>query len=600
MHWPAWPLSWVLTAEVANAVRAVVAAWGLGLALGKRPRIDSLRKLTLFLLIAVAAAPAVGAFIGAANVVFHGASTSFLEPFAAWFASNALAGLTMLPVMLSAFRYVGGDARWRPDRARILEAALLAGALALACVFAFLTGIGRVHVVLPLYGTLPVLIWAAVRFGTSGASAALTVVAGAAVWSIDRGTGPFLAPSPDANVFAVQMYILCTAAPVLCLAALASARENVVQLYRALLGSQQDHVAMLDADGVIIEANASWRRTSGLGDGYLACCEASARAGDDTARQIVAGLRSVLARERSRFELEYDVREGAAFEAYVLTFEPLERAEGGAVVTRRNVTARRVAQLEIQEHRNQLSHLARVSALGHLSGAIAHELRQPLTAILSNAEAGQRLLQRQPLDSSTIAAIFADIVGDDHRAAAVIDRMRALLRRGEVQSQSIEVKEIVDAVRAVARAELVARQIELSVELAPALPPVLGDRIQLQQVLLNLVLNACEAMKGTIAARRLWITAERDSDGGIHIAVRDSGAGIPSALLPDLFKPFVTTKEHGLGLGLSISQTIVLAHGGRLWADNHADGGAVLHCALPTRDTPARAGLAVRVAGRRD
>lgn len=592
-HWPAWPLSWVLVADVANTARALTAALLLERVLGTRPRIDSLEKLALFVLSAVVAAPAVGATIGAANVVAHGASASYWRPWLAWFVSNGLTGLVMLPALLSAASYVTGRSRPQLRGPRVAEAALLLTALAFACALSLLSGLGRVYVVLPLYGTLPVLIWAAVRFGPSGASVALTTVAFAAVWSVDRGIGPFLAQPPDDNVFALQLFTVCTAGPVMCLAALASARESALHLYRALLASLQDHVAVLDADGVVIAANSSWRRaaraphasalhSAEVGDAYVSICEAAARTGDRTAHDVLDGLTSVLARDRQRFEIEYDCRHDTPFDAYAMTVETLARAEGGAVITRRSITARRQAQAEIEDQRNQLSHLTRVATLGHLSGALAHELNQPLTAILSNAQAGLNLIRRQPPDLELVEEILQDIVQDDHRAAAMIARMRALLKRGEVLHQQVDLRAVVEEVLVLARTELLAHHVAIASSVDPALPVVWGDKIQLEQVLLNLVVNACEAMSQTAPPRRrLLLKAERDGANGVHITVRDSGVGVPAALLDGSFKPFMTTKANGLGLGLSISHTIIAAHGGRLWAENNADLGATLHCTLP-------------------
>jgi two-component system sensor kinase FixL len=245
------------------------------------------------------------------------------------------------------------------------------------------------------------------------------------------------------------------------------------------------------------------------------------------------------------------------------------------------VTARHMARVEIEEQRRQLSHLARVSMLGQLSGALAHELNQPLAAIASNADAARRLLARAPVDVAELDAIVTDIVAANQRAAQVIRRLRALLNRGETRLQPLDTAELVEEVLDLAHAELITRRVTATGVVAPNLPPVLGDRVQLQQVLLNLVLNACEAMSSCIPPdRRLSLTVAPDAGGNIRFSVRDCGSGIPSHLIDRLFEPFVTTKPEGLGLGLSISRTIVAAHGGRLWAQNNTDRGATVHCLL--------------------
>lgn len=592
-HWPEWPLSWVLLADVANVTRALVATLLLNRLLGSPPRLASLPAVMCFFFSAVVIAPAVGAAIGAWDVVLHGASGTYWAPLRAWFVSNALTGLTMLPAALAAFPFVTGASTVQWRRGVVTEALLLCLALLATCELAFLGGLARQHVALPLYGSLPVLIWSAVRFGPGAASATLTGVTFAAIWSVDRGIGPFLSDTPDSNILALQLFIACTGAPVLCLAALAGARENALQLYGALLSSLQDHVAVLDARGTVLEANPSWRRAAAAdssrlhrvqpGDSFLDICTASAAEGDAAATDLAEGVSRVLKGNGQRFEIEYDQRQQGFVETFAASVERLERAEGGAVVIRRNVTARRQAETEIQAQREQLSHLARVSAIGHLSGALAHELQQPLTAIGINSDVALALVRRHQGDLAPIGAILRDVIADNQRASAVIERLRGLLRRGEVRFQEVEVAEVIVGVLTLARAELVARNIETETRLGPSLPLVWGDRVQLQQVVLNLVLNASEAMGsgGRTTSRRLVVSAESDGDRGVHLRVRDHGTGIPAELLPRLFQPFVTTKDNGLGLGLSISNTIIGAHGGRLWAENNADGGATLHCFLP-------------------
>jgi len=596
-HWPIWPVSWVLMAGAANLTRALVAAGLLSRFFHEPPRLDGIRSLIVFVTSAVFMAPAVGATIGAATVVLHGGSSTYWLPWTAWFVSNALTGLAMLPALIVGFAHVMGAYRFDLTRERVLEVVALAFALGATSAFAFLTEPSRHHLALPLYAPLPVMVWAALRFGAGGASAVLTVVTFAAIWSVDRGTGPFTGVAPDANILTLQIFVLFTSVPVLCLAAVATARQSVVQLHNALLASFQDQVAILDADGTVIEVNESWLRFAAApfalefnrvraGDRYLAGCEASAAHGDATAAGVLEGLRAVLGGSRRHFAIEYDVERQGQRRTFTMNVEALERVGGGAVLRRSDVTARRQAQLEIEEQRRQLSHLARVAVLGHLSGAFAHELNQPLSAILSNAETAREVLRRQPGNVEYLKAILRDIIADDERAAAVVQRLRALLKRGDRRLQLIEPRELVNEVLDLARTDLITRHVEATAVVSPELPPLWGDKVQLQQVLLNLILNGCEAMSTTAAsARRLVLTAEPGGMGSIHLAVRDCGVGIPPALIDRLFEPFVTTKADGLGLGLSISRTIVAAHGGRLWGENNADCGATLHCQLPVAQT---------------
>jgi C4-dicarboxylate-specific signal transduction histidine kinase len=230
--------------------------------------------------------------------------------------------------------------------------------------------------------------------------------------------------------------------------------------------------------------------------------------------------------------------------------------------------------------------------LGELTGALAHELNQPLTAILSNAQAAQRFLAQQPASLSEVHEILKDIVDEDKRAGEVIRRLRSLLKKGETLLQPLDMNEVVNDMNEVvndvldlARADCVSRGVTLQRELAPSLPAVRGDLVQLQQVLLNLIVNACDAMGACEPRdRKLTIATTRDDVGFVQVSVSDCGHGIAPNQLDRLFEPFYTTKAEGLGLGLTICRSIVAAHGGKLAAMNNATGGARLCVSLPAHD----------------
>ena len=250
----------------------------------------------------------------------------------------------------------------------------------------------------------------------------------------------------------------------------------------------------------------------------------------------------------------------------------------------RDITDLKAADMEVEQRRKEVTHLTRVAILGELSGALAHELNQPLTAILSNAQAAQRLLARDPADLAVVGEILDDIVTDDLRAGEVITRLRALLKKGEASFHPLDVNDVATEVLALARSELIERHATVDTRLAPGLPSVRGDRVQLQQVMLNLLLNACEAMSArTPAQRTLTVSTALDGSGLLLISIADRGSGIPPDAADRLFEPFFTTKSQGLGLGLSICRSIIDAHGGRLWADNNADQGATFTFALPVQ-----------------
>ena len=253
----------------------------------------------------------------------------------------------------------------------------------------------------------------------------------------------------------------------------------------------------------------------------------------------------------------------------------------------KDVTDRKRAELVTDAQRRELTHLSRIAMLGELTGALAHELCQPLAAVRANAQAGRRILDRHPPDLPELRVTLDDIIKDNQRAGAVIDRLRALMRKESIFLQPIDMNEIVREVVDLAHGEVLSRRVGLTCSLAHEIPLVMGDRVQLQQVLLNLVLNACDAMSETeVAKRHLALTTEMTRDG-VALVVSDCGPGIPEGQLEHVFEPFVTSREQGLGLGLAISRSIVTAHNGSIWAEHNAEGGATFRCVLPVADTPA-------------
>jgi two-component system, LuxR family, sensor kinase FixL len=259
---------------------------------------------------------------------------------------------------------------------------------------------------------------------------------------------------------------------------------------------------------------------------------------------------------------------------------------GGKPIRMRGVSLdiswRKEAELEAARQRNELAHLSRVMLLGELSGSLAHELTQPLTAILSNAQAAQRFLAQGAADPAELQEILKDIVEEDKRAGEVIARLRLLLKKGEVQIQPLDLNEVVTNVLRLAHSDLVHQNVAVHAELAPHLPAVNGDNVQLQQVLLNLVLNGCDSMVGIEGVeRKMFVRTEVEADKHVRVSVTDQGKGIPPEKMERIFEPFFTTKTSGMGLGLAICRAIISAHGGRLWFTNNAERGATFQFALP-------------------
>lgn len=265
-----------------------------------------------------------------------------------------------------------------------------------------------------------------------------------------------------------------------------------------------------------------------------------------------------------------------------VSLSPMKTPRGSFVLASIvDVSVRRASEQAAARQRNELAHLSRVSMLGALSGSLAHELNQPLTAILSNAQAAQRFLAHTPPRLDQVNDIIADIVKNDKRAALVIQRLRSLLKRDVSEHVPLEVNETVQDALRLMQSDLVSRGVDVVTDFGANLPLVSADRVQLQQVILNFVVNGCEAMEGLESRPLLAVRTQLVETGNVEVTVSDRGPGFSSDRLDDAFEPFVTTKPHGMGLGLAICRTIVESHGGRIWATNNADRGATLHFALP-------------------
>jgi len=292
--------------------------------------------------------------------------------------------------------------------------------------------------------------------------------------------------------------------------------------------------------------------------------------------------------ERTDFELDCRAAHPDGTIKYVHTLgHPVLNPSGDLVEfvgTSIDMTERRRAEEARLDAQNQLAHANRVTAMGQLAASIAHEVNQPIAATVINAEAALRWLDRRPPDLEEVRQTLACIAKDGNRAAEVIDEIRALIKKAPPRKDRLEINGAIREVIGLTRGEVVKNGVWVHAELAEGLPLIQGDRVQLQQVILNLVINSVEAMSGVgEGARELLISTGKAEPDSVLVAVRDSGPGLAPATLERLFESFYTTKPSGLGLGLSICRSIIEAHGGRLWACANVPRGAVFQFTMPAQ-----------------
>jgi two-component system, LuxR family, sensor kinase FixL len=367
----------------------------------------------------------------------------------------------------------------------------------------------------------------------------------------------------------------------------------------AILGSLSSGVAVLDRGGEVIAVNESWTRFGGerqagyagveVGARYLDACRRTAR--ECTLHsEALAGIQEVLTGARQGFAFEYSSSAPNGERWFAVSVVPLNRPEGGAVVSHTDTTERKRAEVQAERSRQELAHFTRVSTMGELTASLAHELRQPLTGILTNAQAARRFLDSGSPDLDELREALADIIADDRRAEDVIQRVRDLLRKGELRRTRLDLNEVIRSVIRLLGSDAVIRNVVLALELAPTPVLVSGDRIQLEQVILNLLVNAIDAMaEVSNGERTVVVRSEANGDELVHVAVQDAGTGLRDGVRERVFEPFFTTKPSGMGMGLSIAKSIIEAHGGVIWATNNPTRGATFHFSLPEPASPAGA-----------
>jgi PAS domain S-box-containing protein len=583
------PALGILSTLIGNFGQALVAAITVRYFVKGELHLDNFRAVIIFTLGAALLAPFLVSAIAAYLYVLSGWEQDYWYAWRARVLSNTLSTLMIIPPILTAFG--GGIAKMQstPPR-RYLELGLLMTGLVVAGFLAF----GKQAVPTLLYAPLPFLLWAAVRFEIGTLCLALLVAAYLAFLNTSGGQGPFATQSAAENALSVQLFLITISLPLIFLAALTSERREKEQAlaesearYRALVMASAEIVWRANARGEAFFVTPSWQQLTGQNDeearklGWLQPLHP-----DDRERNAQLWQQAMI--EKRMYENEFRVRtRSGSYRHFHVQAVPIMAPDGTVhewVGANSDITESKEAALAAQQHRDQLAHVARIATMGELTASLAHELNQPLTAILSNAQAAQRLLAVAPSDLEEVREILKDIVQDDNRAGEIIRRLRALVRKEKLEFAPLVLVNVIKEVVLLLHSDAILHNVRVLVELNAELPAVRGDRVQLQQVVLNLLLNAFDAMKDCPAhEREVIVRGELDGVGAVRVAVHDHGIGLDSEKqnADKIFQPFYTTKRDGLGMGLSISRSIIESHGGNLWAANNPDQGATFYFTVP-------------------
>jgi len=703
---------------LSNSCEALIGAGLMRYLMGGPVRFMTLRNVGLFCLCVVFIAPLLSSFLDAALVVWnHWGEDTYWALIRVRLFSNALAALIIVPLVVT-WATTGIQLLRTARLSRYLEACALFIALLLisyAVLYKFGAGTDSALLFLPL----PFLLWAAIRFGSVGASTAVSIVSFLAIWSAAHGHGPFSGGPTDQDALSIQIFLIVLAIPLLFLATVieeratgASELDESESRFRNVADAAPVLIWMAGVDKLCTFFNKPWLEFTGrgieqeLGNGWTdgvhpddlqRCLEIYTdafnarqpfvmqyrlRRNDGEYRWLsdqgvprhdaqggfagyigscvdVTELRKkeealhefeervVLAAEAAhlgvwemdpatnelwmsdsaRTLFQFDPETPLDHAAFQDRVHPEDRALRDSAVKRAietrdgyeieyrvllpdetlrwigararwvaddnrkgarligvsiDITPRKVAEAEALRQRDELSHLSRVALMGEMSASIAHELNQPLAGIVSNAAAGQRFMDRGNVDEGEIRELLGDIIADGRRASDIVRGIRSMVKKEQVARRRVDLNEVVtDAVRMVSHdAMLHSAQLETSLD--ASLRTIEADPVQLQQVLLNLVINAFDAMREIpISRRKVVIATQSNGDGTVSASVRDYGIGISADMQDSLFNPFFTTKNEGLGMGLAIARSILESHGGTISGENADGGGARFEFVLP-------------------
>jgi len=575
---------------ISNSFEALIGAGCVRYLIDRPLRFDSLRNVGIFCFFAAFLGPFLSSFLDAVFVVInHWGQDSYWQVWRIRFTSNVLAALTLAPFIVT---WSADGIGWlgKIRRARVLEAGLLLLGLLWVNTVAFYRLAPTADSTL-LYLPLPFLIWAAVRFGSRGASAAICTLTFLAIWSAGHGYGPFSTRSAQENALSIQMSLIVMSVPLLLLAAVVVERGKGEIILREReerisLAAESADLAFWTID---FERTESWMSHNGRAifsfdrdqplsrELFLSRVHPEDRIAMDEAIER--------ARTASRtFEIKYRLLRPDGETRWLISRGRYLRNDQGEVSeligVAIDITAQFKADLQLQLQREEMAHMSRVSSMGELAASLAHELNQPLSAIASNAAAGRRLLAQSSPDLKMFDELLADVASDARRAGDIIHGIHYFVRKSEETRRPVNLNEIIREVLRLLHSDLLGRATSVETRLAPNLPVVDADPVNLQQVLLNLLMNSIEAMQPKPAAERRILISTRCEADSVVTSVRDYGDGLPKDNPDKIFAHFYSTKPDGMGMGLTIVRSIVEAHGGKLGAEN-VDEGARFFFSLP-------------------
>ena len=586
------PVSMVLCWYVSNMSEALIGAGLVRYLAGQPTRLETVNGATV-VCCAAAVAAVLSSFLDATFVTVIGwGKAEFWSLWKSRVFTNTLSSLMFVPVAIT---WAAGVRQMsQTEQARVLEAAILFAGLATVGILAFdstLTNAGAVPTL--LYLPIPFFVWAALRFGPAVASTAFTLIAALVIWGAGHGQGPFVHTVASQDTLPIQIFLISVAVLVLFLAAMVQERKAALQslqiskeLFATAFKASPDAMAISRSlDGQVIVANDRWLQL--LSDpralsGPLPLVPLLAHLVEADRPKLLSAMDGVGPAVRD-LELGLSDLNGLARRVVVSVTSIELQGVPCLLNVVRDISAQRHAESDAREQRLQLTHLSRVASLTTFGGTLAHELTQPLTAVLNNAQAAVLFLEHDPVDMAEIRSALGDISDAAKRAGLVIDHLRLLMQKGDAEFGIVDLNRLVAEAIQFAHGVLVSGEVAVSVDLAPDLPQIAGDRVQLEQLLLNLISNACDAMKHQDPRqRRITVSTLHASDGSVQLLVTDTGPGVDAAGLDLIFDPFYTTKEHGLGLGLAISRKIAQAHSGTLSLESRRGAGAAFRLKLPT------------------